>query len=47
MQAEMKFAAVLKGPLLITSHFKIILFAFEMSLKLKLNGVLKSTFWLD
>lgn len=47
MQAEMKFAAVLKGPLLITSHFKIILFAFEISLKLKLNGVLKSTFWLD
>lgn len=41
MQAEMKFAAVLKGPLLITSHFKIIIFAFEISLKLKLNGVLK------
>ena len=35
MQAEMEFAAVLKGPLLITSHFKIIIFAFEISLKLK------------
>ena len=44
MQVEMKFAAVLKGPLLITSHFKIILFAFEISLKLKLNGVLKIDF---
>ena len=44
MQAEMKFAAVLKGPLLITSHFKIIIFAFEISLKLKLNGVLKIDF---
>lgn len=38
MQAEMK------GPLLITSHFKIIIFAFEISLKLKLNGVLKIDF---
>ena len=44
MQAEMEFAAVLKGPLLITSHFKIIIFAFEISLKLKLNGVLKIDF---
>ena len=44
MQAEMKFAAVLKGPLLITSHFKIIIFAFEISLKLKLNRVLKIDF---
>ena len=33
-----------KGPLLITSHFKIIIFAFEISLKLKLNGVLKINF---
>ena len=40
----MKFATVLKGPLLITSHFKIIIFAFEISLKLKLNGVLKIDF---
>ena len=44
IQAEMKFATVLKGPLLITSHFKIIIFAFEISLKLKLNGVLKIDF---
>ena len=44
IQAEMKFAAVLKGPLLITPHFKIIIFAFEISLKLKLNGVLKIDF---
>ena len=44
MQAEMKFAAVLNGTLLITSHFKVIIFAFEISLKLKLNGVLKIDF---
>ena len=37
----MKFAAVLKGPLLITSYFKIIIFAFEI-LEIKINWSFKN-----